>query len=396
MDWSCGYGGTRLDSLLSLCLEAVPFCSDRVIILYDLKVGYPNIELVPRDRLSEIQAEVLRSGRGWQYGGDLQGSYATREQIAQFLTDTSGIPVTPGELMMTNGAIVATDLICRAFTQPGDVVVVEDPTFYFIVNILKMNHVDVVGVPLGDEGIDLDALQALIDRYGERLRLVYTIPSFQNPTGITATNRAALAEMARRHDFTLIEDSTYQLLYYDAPPPQYLKSYDETGHVVTIGTMSKLLMPALRLGWVWAQPEQIDRLKAFKDDAGSKLIAETVADFMRTGEFTQQVERARQLYTRKHNRVVTALDRHAPDWLDWSAPGGGFFIWATLPEPLTAAWLEPFAQQHDVKFFAGRGCYVTAPHDRDLRLCFAMLDDDALEEAMVRLCDAMNAAMQTV
>ena len=96
--------------------------------------------------------------------------------------------------------------------------------------------------------------------------------------------------------------------------------------------MSKLVMPALRSGWIWAQPEQIQEFKKFKDDAGSTLTAEIVADFIRSGEFAAQVEHARQLYAGKHDTMVAALDRYAPDWLDWSAPGGGFFIWATLPE----------------------------------------------------------------
>ncbi|MCC6803713.1 MAG: PLP-dependent aminotransferase family protein [Anaerolineae bacterium] len=366
--------------------------------LYDLKTGYPSMELVPRDRLSELTAQVLGSGRGWQYGGDLRGILAIREQIARFLTETSPASVTPDHLMMTAGAIAATDLVCRAVTKPGDVVVVEDPTFYYMVGILRMSHVEVVGVPLRAEGIDLDALKSLIDRYGERLKLVYAIPSFQNPTGITATNRAALAEMARRHNFHVLEDSTYQLLYYgDNPPPPYLKTYDDSGRVITVGTMSKLLMPSLRLGWVWAQPEQIQAFKEFKDDAGSALVAEVVGDYMRSGEFAEQVERARRLYARKHDRIAASLDRYAPDWLEWSAPGGGFFIWATMPEPLTATKLLPFAQQREVSFFNGRDCYANAPHDRGLRLCFAKIeDDDDLEEAVARLCDALNAAMQAV
>src|SRR5664279_4494217 len=133
-------------------------------ILYDFKMGYPNTQLVPRARLSQITAEVLRSGRGWQYGGDLLGSRAAREQIARFLTTTGTVatgtvPVAPDELMITGGALTAIDILCRALTQPGDVVLVEDPTFFFVVQVLRMSHVEVIGVPLCADGIDLDALQ---------------------------------------------------------------------------------------------------------------------------------------------------------------------------------------------------------------------------------------------
>jgi DNA-binding transcriptional MocR family regulator len=370
----------------------------RMTILYDLKTGYPTASLVPRERLSVIVGEVLRSGRGWQYGGDLQGILPAREQIARFLSEASEVSVTPAELMITGGALNAIDIVCRALTQPGDVVLVEDPTFYFVTHILRMSQVEVVGVPLDAEGIDLKALQDLITRYGKRLRLLYAIPSFQNPTGITATheNRATLVELARQHNITVIEDSTYQLLYYDSPPPPYLKTYDNSGHILSVGSMSKLAMPALRTGWIWAQPEQIKAFKKFKDDAGSTFTAEIVADFIRSGQFNEQVEYARNLYARKHDRMIAALDRCAPDWLDWSAPGGGFFVWATLPEPLTAAQIAPLAREREVDFFAGRDCYVTPPDDRHLRLCFALLDDDALEEGIARLSESLQAAMKAV
>src|SRR5450432_1220387 len=118
-------------------------------ILYDLKTGYPDMKLVPRQRLGEITAEVLRSGRGWQYGGDLLGIRVAREQIARWLSEVSRVSVTPDELMITGGALTAIDIVCHTFTQPGDVVVVEDPTFYFVTHVLRMSHTEVVGVPLG-------------------------------------------------------------------------------------------------------------------------------------------------------------------------------------------------------------------------------------------------------
>ncbi|MBI1256525.1 MAG: aminotransferase class I/II-fold pyridoxal phosphate-dependent enzyme [Chloroflexi bacterium] len=364
--------------------------------VYDLKTGYPDINLVPRQRISEITAEIMRSGRGWQYGGDLQGTLATREPLARFISQASGVPVTPDEVMITGGALTAIDILCRALTQPGDVVVVEDPTFYFVAQVIRMSHVEVVSVPLNADGIDLNALASLCDRYGERLKVVYAIPSFQNPTGITATNRAALAALAQQRNFYVIEDSTYQLLYFDAPPPPYLKTYDQSGHVMNVGSMSKLLMPALRSGWIWAQPQQIAEFKKFKDDAGSTLTAEIVADFIRLGELPGQVEHARQLYAGRHNAMVAALDRYAPDWLDWSAPNGGFFVWATLPEGMTATRVEPLAAARDVAFMPGRNCYIKPPDDRHLRLCFAKMEDDVLVEGIARLSAALNEARRQI
>ncbi len=331
-------------------------------IAYDFKTGYPPADLIPRERLSAITARIIESGRGWQYGGDLQGKLPIREQVAHFLSDLSGVPVLPDQLMITNGALAGIDIACRTFTQPGDVVVVENPTFYYIVGQMKMSHVEVVGVPLASDGIDLTALAALADQYGERLKLVYSIPSFHNPTGINATNRAALAQLAAARDFIVLEDATYQPLYYGAPPPPLLKTYDTSGHVVTVASVSKVLMPSLRFGWLWAQPDQVRAFKQFKGDgAPSTFTAEIVADCIASGMFADQVEQARALYARKHERMVAALDRHAPPWLDWTAPGGGYFIWATLPEPLTAAQVLPLARERGVDLFRGSDCYVNPP-----------------------------------
>ncbi len=361
--------------------------------VYDFKTGYPPLELIPRERLSAITARIIELGRGWQYGGALQGKLPIREQVAHFLSDLSGIDVPPDQLMITNGALAGIDIACRSFTRPGDVVVVENPTFYYVVRLLAMSHVEVVGVPLTAEGIDLEALAKLADQYGERLKLVYSIPSFHNPTGINATNRAALALLAAERDFIVLEDATYQPLYYGAPPPPLLKTYDTSGHVVTTASVSKVLMPSLRFGWLWAQPDQVELFKQFKGDgAPSTFTAEIVADYIASGLFAEQVERARALYARKHDRMIAALDRHAPTWLDWSAPGGGYFIWATLPEPLTAAQVLPLAHDRGVDVFRGSDCYVNPPHDRDLRLCFAMLDDDLIEPGIVELCAALEAA----
>ncbi len=361
-------------------------------ILYDLKLGYPDMQVAPRQRIGEIAAEVLNAGRGWQYGGDLQGILPYREQVARFLSDASGTQVTPAELMGTSGALTAIDIVCRTLTQPGDVVLVEDPTFYFVVQVLRMSHVEVVGVPLGEEGIDLTALEALAQHYGERLKLVYTIPSFHNPTGLTATNRDALAKLAQRYHFTLLEDSTYQQLYYGAPPPPYLKQSDSSGHVVTVGSMSKLVMPSLRMGWIWALPEQLAAFKRFKDDAGSTLTFEIVAQYIRSGELAAQVEFARNFYKRKHDLAAAVMDRHAPSWLEWTAPGGGFFLWARLPEGLSASQLKPYSDAREVSFMPGRDSYVLPPDDQHIRVCFAMLEESALEQGLIRLCEALHAA----
>ncbi|MBK8025719.1 MAG: PLP-dependent aminotransferase family protein [Chloroflexi bacterium] len=362
----------------------------------DLKTGYPNVGIAPLGRLSTIAAEVVASGRGFQYGGDLQGHGEAREQIARFLSAEMKVPAAAEQLMLTTGALTAIDIVCRTLTQPGDIVVVEDPTFFFAVDLLKMSHCQVVGVPMCEDGLDLEALRDLIQANPKRVKLVYTIPSFQNPTGYTATDqhRTALVRMAQEHDFHVLEDATYQPLFFGELPPPPLKHYDQgSGRVVTVASVSKLLMPSLRLGWIWATPEQCRSFLRYKSDAASsRLTAEIVAQFMQEGEFTRQAAFVRQVYGSRHDALVQVLKDKAPDWLSWHAPGGGFFIWASLPVSLTARALEAHAHARGVDFFPGRACYVDPPDDQSLRLCFALHDEPLLREAGEAFCEALRGA----
>jgi len=365
-------------------------------LVYDLKTGYPTSEIAPLEHLSQIAAAVIASGKGFQYGGSLHGHEEARQGIAAFLSTALNVPCRMENLILTTGALTAIDMVCRTLTQPGDVVIVEDPTFFFAVDLLRMSHCEVVGVPMIDGGLDLERLREVIMAHAGRVKLVYTIPSFQNPTGITssAAHRAELVQMAETLNFHILEDMTYQTLYYEAPPPPPLKAYDEgQGRVITVGSLSKVLMPSLRFGWIWATTAQNNAFIRFKSDASSsRLAAEIVAEFMRNAPFEEQVARVRALYRRKHAIFVEALTEFAPDWLGWSVPNGGFFVWATLPQDVTLMNVLRLAHARGLDVFPGRASYVTPPHDRTMRLCFAMLEDDILHGAGRVLGEVLYAA----
>lgn len=361
---------------------------------YDLKTGYPDLSLVPRGRLLEHIGTIFESGRGMQYGGSLQGVIETRTPIANWLTRSMGATVSPDELMIIPGALFGIDMICRTVARAGDIVLVEEPTFYFAVNLLRMSGAEIIGVPMGAEGIDLDVLEAKLKQYGDRVKLIYTIPSFHNPTGICAStaNRAGLARLAAEYNTLALEDATYQLLYYADPPPPPLKTFDPTGeHVVLTASVSKLIMPSLRLGWVWASQTWINRFLSYKSDgATSSLTGSVVADFIRSGEMDDQVIHARTLNKRKHDLIVDTLNQHAPNWLSWTAPKGGYFIWATLPDGLTATEVEASSAAQGVAVMRGSESYAHPPNDQTLRLCFAMLPDTELVEGTIRFCEVLK------
>jgi DNA-binding transcriptional MocR family regulator len=361
---------------------------------FDLKTGYPDLALVPHARLLEHIGAIFDEGRGMQYGGSLQGISRTREVIGGFLSRMLHAHVPPDELIIVPGTLFAIDMICRTAARPGDVVLVESPTFYYAVNLLRMSGVEIVGVPLSADGIDLDALDDKLTDYAGRVRLLYTIPTYHNPTGLCASadNRAGVVALAAKHDVLVLEDATYQPLYYAEPPPPALKTFDSGGEqVVLAASVSKILMPSLRLGWVWASPAWVKRFMAHKSDgATSSLTSAVVVDFIRSGEIDGQLDHARALYKRKHDRVVETLRAHAPDWLRWNAPNGGYFIWATLPDRLSASQVEAAALARGVAVMRGSEAYVQPPNDQMLRLCFAMLPDDQLAAAVETLCEVLR------
>ncbi len=360
---------------------------------FDLNTGYPDLSLVPRGRLLEHLEGVFESGRGMQYTGALQGVASVREPVADFLTRSLSAHVPPDELMIIPGTLYGIDLACRTVAQPGDVVLVEEPTFFFAVHLLKMSHVEVIGVPMGADGIDLDALESALKRYAGRVRLIYTIPSYHNPTGncATAANRAGLARLAAQYDVLALEDATYQVLYYGDPPPPALKTFDLGGeHVALTASVSKILMPSLRLGWIWASTAWIKRFLGYHTNSTPVLSADLVADYMASGEIDGQLEAVRAMLKRKHDTVMAALREHAPDWLMWSAPNGGYFLWLRLPEGITASEVEQAAAARDVSVMRGSLSYAQPKDDQTLRLCFAMLPEPDLIEGIERFCAALK------
>ena len=361
--------------------------------LIDLKTGYPHLSLMPREQLQQLMIDVLQSGRGFQYAGDTQGGLHTREQIAQFLTQLYSQSVDASDLIVTTGALGSIDITCRALTLPGDVVLVESPTFYYACTIIQMSHVQIIGVPMTPNGIDLNELEAMCQRYGSRVKVVYTISAFHNPTGINTSveTRHGLIALAQKYHFTILEDATYQPLYFKTPPPPIIQSLDESEHVVTVGSVSKLLMPAIRVGWIYTSPQRINRLKHYKGDGGTSLFnSEVVAAYLESGEFDAQIEHARALYAQKHDVMVQALQRHAPDWFSWRAPHGGYFIWGELPQGKSSARLHQLATENGVDFFVGAASYADGNDDSHLRLCFAYVGESEIARGIEILSECLR------
>lgn len=365
-------------------------------IQYDLRIGFPHPDVFPREQLAALMTELTQRDEALQYTYDRAGDPWTREQLAAWLTQHTGHTIRGVELQITTGAIPGIDQVARYVTKAGDLALVENPTFYYIIDKLKLNHVDVMGVPMQPDGIDLNVLEDICKQHGERLSILYAIPTFNNPTGYTYSDekRRALVALAQKYNFTIVEDVTYQMLYYSAAaaPPPMIREYDtESGHVITVGSFSKLVMPALRTGWVWTTEQQAKELPFYKTAVTSAFMSQVVGTMIERGQMDTQMQRSRQFYGDKYRLMVKTLKETAPDWFTFGEPNGGYFLWATLPDSVTASAVMTEANRRGVSFLPGRLAHVDgdAP-DNTLRLCYTLQPDDALVKATGILSECLH------
>lgn len=361
----------------------------------DLGVGQPDATLLPLAVFERaFAAGPLDSSAPLQYGHP-NGDGALRLELSRFLTGAYRLPVDPEELLVTNGNSHGIDLACAVLAAPGDVVVVEEPTYFLALDIFRERGLRVVGVPVDDEGMDLDALERVLAR--ERPAFVYTVPTFHNPTGATlsAERRQRLVALAVAHGTTVVADEVYHLLAFDgAPPPLPLAAAVSTGAVVSLGTWSKLLAPGLRLGWLHAAPALLERFARSAVVASGGGVAPFTGAVVRTilahGWLDDHVGMLRATLAERAAVLHDAVGAHLPE-AELRRAAGGYFAWLRLPgERDTGRWLDA-ATRHRVGYRPGV-LFSTCGGQRDrLRLSWAFYPVERLEPAVRELAAIFRA-----
>ncbi|MGE5140882.1 MAG: PLP-dependent aminotransferase family protein [Rudaea sp.] len=363
----------------------------------DLGVGQPQLGLLPLDlirraaekRLSENDPSAL------QYGAE-QGDGYFLLALADFLTQGYGMPVDAANLFVTTGASQGLDLLATLLTQNGDTIFVEEPSYFLALRIFQDHHLRVVGIPTDSAGILTEALEDALAR--EHPRFLYMIPTFQNPSGATATaeRRARLAELSRVHDFTLIADEVYHLLYFDTPPPLPMAAYTDRGRIISLGSFSKILAPGLRLGWIQASRPVIEQLviSGLLDSSGglNPFTSALVRVLLEEGWQQEHLAALRATYRARAAAMSEALRRELGGSISFQEPRGGYFFWLKLPEGMDADKLLPAAERHKVGFRAGSKFSSRENLHEYIRLCFAYYDIPQLVEGVARLRRAIEDA----
>ena len=350
--------------------------------------GLPQTELFPLEdfRLSLNRAFRKEGATLLQLG--LSGGYAPLQQYLASHMALMGIQVTPEEVLITNGCQQSLDLISRILVRPGDEVVVENPTFPGAISVFCGANSKFISVPVNRRGLDLDVLEDILTQ--RRPKLIYVIPTFQNPTGGTMdiATRRQLIELAARHRVPIIEDDVYRELRYDGADVLPLKALDKYGLVIYINSFSKVGFPGLRVGWIVAPRPLIEHLNALKQrsDVHASMLSQTgIYEFARQGLLNKHVRRVKKIYAERRDTMLGAIAKHFPAEAECIKPQGGMTVWVRLPESLNTSQLLLEAAKQGVIFSPGEYFYASQPQRNFLRMCFTMTDAMHIEVAIKRL-----------
>ena len=367
--------------------------------------GYPAPDTFAWDDFREIAAELLssRDGAVLQYGAT-RGYRPLLESI-QRIHHGRDIHTSIEELIVTTGSQQGLDLVARVLIDPGDVILVELPTYVGAITAFRNLQAAMVGVPQEGDGIDLDALDATYARLaaeGRRVKFLYVVPNFQNPTGllIGLEKRRRILEWAERRDVLIVEDDPYRDLYFEDSAGEAdvraLKADDRHGRVIYLSSFSKTLAPGYRVAWLAAPPPlaaKLEMAKQAEDLLTGSLDQRIVAEACRRGVLDRQVPALRKHYAHKRDVMQQALTRELSDLVAWPKPRGGFFLWLTLPPALDADAMVPRALDEGVVYVAGEAFYVNGEGRNTLRLSFSAPTPERIDAGVTRLARSLRGEL---
>jgi DNA-binding transcriptional MocR family regulator len=369
--------------------------------LVSLAGGSPYLQSLPLDRLAATTAAIIANEglTALQYGGG-QGMEELRTQICEVMAAEGILDALPKNVVITAGSQSAQDVATKVFCNPGDVVLVENPTYVGALNTFEAYQVQVETVEMDGDGLVPELLEAKIaalQTAGKNIKFLYTIPSFNNPSGITLVKerRQRIVEICRRSNILVLEDNPYGLLRFDGEPLEPLRAANP-GDVIYLGSFSKIFAPGLRIGWALV-PEHLQRRYYLASESVTlcppTLNQMLVSAYLRDYDWKGQIAIYRGLYSERCRAMLDALDEHMPDGASWTTPEGGFFVWVTLPEGVDTYPLLQKAIDAGVVFIPGAAFTPSDEPSNKLRLAFSAVPPDAIAEGVRRLAPVLREAI---
>ncbi|MGE5287613.1 MAG: PLP-dependent aminotransferase family protein [Micromonosporaceae bacterium] len=360
--------------------------------------GFPDPATFPTEILSGIATRLITGDPAvaLQYSAT-EGLPGLRDFVSARLGLLQGQRPGDGELMITSGGIDCMELLAKSFVDRGDVVVVEAPTYLGAIMAFRGYEAEVHDVPMDSGGMRVDVLAGQL-RAGLRPKIVYTIPDYQNPTGLSlaADRRQELTSLARQYGFLILEDVAYRELGFAAAPPPSLWSL-APDVVLQAGTFSKTFSPGFRLGWAAGPRAVIDQLVVAKqnsDQCSGAMGQRMLEEFGRGGHLDRQLTASRALYARRAALVEEALTAHMPAGTSWTVPEGGFYVWVTAPDGTDTVSLSATATARKVAYVPGRPFYADGAGANQLRLAYSRVADDLIEEGVRRIGGLLRSALE--
>ncbi len=364
--------------------------------------GMPNLEGLPLETLAQIAHDLVltRGTTALQYGSG-QGDETLREQILEVMR-LEGIEAHPDDVVVTTGSQQALDLVTRLFVNPGDVVVAEAPSYVGALGVFRAYQADVVHVPLDDNGLVPEALEETLARLaaeGRSVKLLYTVPNFHNPAGVSLSleRRPRILEIARRYGVLVLEDNPYGLLGFDGEPMPAMRSMDDTG-VIYLGSFSKTFAPGYRVGWAVAPHAIREKLVLASESAilcPSNASQLAVSAYLANHDWRGQIKSYREMYRERRDAMIGALAEHIPE-ATWTVPEGGFYTWVRLPNGMDAQAMLPRAITALVAYVAGTAFYADGQGADHMRLSFCYPTPDRIREGVRRLAGVVAAESELV
>jgi len=360
--------------------------------------GMPYVSALPTDLvMAAMERTITERATALQYGSG-QGMPALREQILDVMA-LEGIRASADDVVVTTGSQHALELIAKLFLDPGDVVIAEGPSYVTALVVFRSFQADVSHVAMDSEGMIPQSLRekiASLRADGRTIKLLYLIPTFQNPAGVTLSwaRRMEILEIARANEILVIEDNPYGLLYFDTPPPQAMRSVEEDG-VVYLGTFSKTFAPGLRVGWALA-PHAIREKLVLANEAAvlspSSFTQTVISEYLGASDWRAQIDVFRGVYKERRDAMLTALAEHLPK-MSWTVPNGGFYVWLTLPDHLDSKAMLPRAVKELVAYTPGTAFYSDGDGRNKMRLSFCYPTPDFIAEGIRRLSTVINGEL---
>ena len=364
--------------------------------------GLPDTSTFPPDTFAAVTQRIAAEScaKALQYG-PTEGLDETKDCIAEVMA-AEGMRADPEDVIVTTGGQQVLDLVVKTLVDPGDIVVAEAPTYPGAVATFSSYQADLVQIEIDSDGMRVDLLEETLDRLeheGRRPKFIYTVPTFQNPAGVTLSleRRQSLVELANERELLVLEDNPYGLLRYEGEPLPPIRSLDGGVFVMYLGTFSKILSPGIRLGWVVSPPPVLEKINLGKQ--ATDLCTSTLSQLMVQAYFEQSrwrdyVESLTELYRDRRDTMLDALADYFPRQAEWTRPQGGMFIWATLPDFIDTTDLLARALRENVAFVPGSGAYMDGRGHNSMRLNFSASDGDDIREGIRRIGEVIKEQVE--